>query len=203
MSISSPALSSRVPDFQHYQSLKTLLTKRNGFFAFEGALRVFPADRDLRPNLEDWNAMSGWRSGFDTIPPSMQFFAEDVFGGQFAIDAQGIHSFDPETGDILFFAQDLEDWAAKLLKDFRVLTGYPLAHEWQTRHARRLGAEDRLLPYIPFIAGGRFDVENVTDCNGYQGMIWRSEVAKRIKSLPDGTKITLDHLIPPDYPRRR
>ena len=57
------------------------------------------------------------------------FFAEDIFGTQFCIKSNKIYTFDPETGSIEYIADHIEGWAEIIMKDYNVLTGYPLAHE--------------------------------------------------------------------------
>src|SRR5689334_5564500 len=72
-------------------------------------------------------------------------FAEDAFGGQFCILEDTISKFDPETGEFEFLAPNLTKWAEMILRDFEILTAYPLAHEWQLSH-RKVKATERLVP---------------------------------------------------------
>jgi hypothetical protein len=51
------------------------------------------------------------------------FFAEDVFGGQFAVTDDRVVTFDPETGVIVEIASSLEGWANVLLADPEFYTG--------------------------------------------------------------------------------
>ena len=81
--------------------------------------------------IQAWNEKSLWRQWYENLTDDLFFFAEDVFGGQFAIRNDDIVSFDPESGQIELLAQSLEGWAAQLLVNYPRLTGYPLAHSWQ------------------------------------------------------------------------
>lgn len=82
----------------------------------------------------------------------LSFFAEDVFGGRFCIKNSKVYTFDPETGSLEYLADDIESWAQILLSDYEVLTGYPLAHQWQKQNGQ-LAAGKRLLPKVPFVLG--------------------------------------------------
>jgi hypothetical protein len=57
------------------------------------------------------------------------FFGEDLFGGQFCLNANGVYHFDPETAKTDRIGSTLEDWARAILSDYEVLTGYPLGHQ--------------------------------------------------------------------------
>jgi len=68
------------------KELSELLRAKNGYFAFESALRVF-SDRGSAsdPGLVAWNAADGWRKDYDGMADGLVFFAEDVFGAQFCL----------------------------------------------------------------------------------------------------------------------
>ena len=83
------------------------------------------------------------------------FFAEDAFGGQFALRDEHVVTFDPETGEAQALASSIEDWADQLLADFEFLTGQPLAHDWQARNGA-LPPGERLVPKVPFVLGGEY-----------------------------------------------
>jgi hypothetical protein len=165
-----------------------MLAQTNGFYAFESALHVFPGESDDHMDLVRWNAPSLWRDSFDSMADDYTFFAEDVFGGQFALAIGGVYSFDPETADAVLIGDTLEEWAEHILEEYEVLTGYPLAHDWQVRFGP-LQSGTRLIPKIPFVLGGEFELGNVFAGDAVQGMRMRGEVAVQIRDLPDGTKV--------------
>jgi hypothetical protein len=171
--------------------LLEMLKKRNGFYAFESALHVFPT-RSSGPEicLEDWNKQGLWRSFYQGLADHCFFFAEDVFGGQFCIRNNRIEVFEPETGAFEFMANDIDGWAEALLNDYEMLTGYPLAHEWQERYGQ-IPVGTRLLPKVPFFAGGEFVLSNLYPMNAVDGMKLRGEIASQIKDLPDGARIEI------------
>src|SRR5262249_34565273 len=115
------------------RELEKLLALKNGFFAFESGLLVFP---DAAPSLPiDLSRMNGdgaaWRSDYWHRCEGFFFFAADVFGGLFAIKGDAIVRFDPEPGVDEPMADTLEVWAAAILADHRVEIGWPLARDWQ------------------------------------------------------------------------
>jgi hypothetical protein len=167
--------------------LGELLKARNGFFAFESALRV-RASAPGPEGLAGWNAPGGWRSGYGDLAHGIYFFAEDVFGGQFGLVGNDVVSFDPETGDRSVVAGSLDEWAERTLADFEFLTGYPLGHEWQQRFGP-LAHGKRLIPKMPFVLGGDFSVDNLYALDAALGMNLRGELATQLRDLPDGAEI--------------
>ena len=178
-------------DLQIPADLDALLNIRDGFYCFESSLHVFPRRATGQLDLVAWNAPSLWKAEYGIIDLlSHVLFAEDVFGYQFGILPSGtISRFDPETGAIEDFAGDMESWSSMMLTDFELHTGFPLAHQWQERHGP-LANGQRLLPKIPFVTGGKFSVENLYACDAVRGMRVRAELARQIRDLPDGTRIT-------------
>ena len=171
--------------------LSALLDHKNGFYAFESALRVLPA-RSCGPEigLVEWNYEKLWIDEYRGMADGLLFFAEDVFGGQFCIRADGVYQFDPETARTEKLASSLEGWADALLHNYKVLTGHPLAHEWQRLNGQ-LPSGIRLVPKRPFIAGGEFSVQNLFPLDAATSMRWRASIAVQIKDLPDGAQIRL------------
>lgn len=174
---------------RHGSSLEGMLRRVNGFYAFESALHVFPSGTSERMSLELWNDRDLWRRDYDNLTDRLVFFAEDVFGGQFVLVDDGVGTFDPETGDVEVIAGDLPSWAAAVLADYEMLTGYPLAHEWQARHGA-LAEGQRLLPKLPFVTGGGFDIDNLYAADAVEGMRARGNLAVQIRDLPDGASIS-------------
>ncbi len=171
--------------------LAQLLAKRNGFFAFESALHVFHVGSEVvGVSLGDWNAEDLWRAGYEGITDGLTFFAEDIFGHQFAIGSGGVYRFDPETGERERIAADLKEWALLILGDYKVETGYPLAHEWQRLHGP-LPVGKRLVPKLPFVLGGEFSVDNLHAQDAVEAMCYRASIATQLRDLPDGATIRL------------
>lgn len=167
----------------------SILVRRNGFFAFEGALRFFPyRSVPISYGILEWNSSELWRQEYGDMTNGCFFFAEDIFGGQFCCLGGRICQFDPETGQCDALATSFEEWAELILSNHEVLTGFRLAHEWQTRFGQLKG-RDRLVPKVPFVAGGDFSVLNLAAIDSVRGMRSRGGLARQIRDLPDGAKI--------------
>ena len=173
--------------------LYDLLLKKNGFFAFESALHVYPLGVSQSRkiiDLDTWNDLYLWRNCYTALAHKGLFFAEDIFGCQFCIIDNKVHSFDPETGETEELAADIESWADVLLEDYESLTGYPIAHDWQELNGL-LPLDRRLLPKVPFILGGEFSIDNLYASDSIQGMRIRAEMALQLQKLPDGAQVQL------------
>jgi hypothetical protein len=171
--------------------LMPLLNQRNGLYAFESALHVFPLTAKAgQYSLEQWNEPALWRNDYGGLADGLFFFAEDIFGGQFAIreSDSNFYIFEPETGALEQLASDLEGWAGAILSDYNYLTGYPLAHEWQLKNGA-LPVGKRLAPKIPFVGGGKFELSNIYLADPVELMRFRGMIAQKIKDLPDGAQI--------------
>jgi hypothetical protein len=118
------------------------------------------------------------------------FFAEDIFGCQFALKESQVWTFNPETGEAQALASSLDGWARCLAEDYETLTGYPLAHAWQTRHGA-LAPGNRLVPKIPFVLGGEYNVANLHALDSAKSMLFRASIAVQIRDLPDGAQVQL------------
>jgi hypothetical protein len=175
--------------------LFALLKKKNGFYAFEQALHVFPIGSDITctMTLEEWNSESLWRSAYDDLSRELLFFAEDIFGDQFCLSRvqSGVFRFDSERGETDITSDSIEKWAEMILANYRVETGWPLAHEWQRKNGP-LQFGDRLQPKIPFVYGGEYSLDNLWSDDAVRGMLFKGEVALKVRDLPPGTQVRLE-----------
>jgi outer membrane protein assembly factor BamB len=141
-------------------------------------------------DLEQWNSKDLWRSDYGNLADGCLFIGEDIFGGQFCIKEGRIYAFDPETGQLESLAIDISSWLDRVIKDHNVLTGYRLAHAWQQLNGG-LEPGKRLLPKTPFVLGGAFEVHNLYSEDAVTGMRFRGVIAKKIQTLPDGSRVEL------------
>src|SRR5882672_8607004 len=131
LSIASSPLRPSIPEMpqsltarnDRTSELYAMLSKINGFFAFESALHVFPLGFGEGLALESWNSWSLWRSEYEDLPAGLFFFAEDGFGHQFAIHRSSLVLFDPETGTTIDFAPPLEIWQECIPDDYELQQG--------------------------------------------------------------------------------
>jgi|SRR5215469_2188679 len=170
-----------------------MLKQKNGFYAFECALHVFPLAADPAAGLEGWNADSLWRKEYGELTDGLLFFAEDIFQDQFCLSKQrsGVFRFYAETGQRDFVADSLESWAERILSNYRMETGWPLAHEWQAQHGP-LKHGQRLMPKVPFFMGGEYKLENLWAGNPLEGMRQKGDLATQTRDLPEGAKVRLN-----------
>jgi len=171
-------------------ALEELLTRRNGFIAFERALLVLPAGCESLDSLERWNSDDLWRHEYGGLADGLLFFAEDVFCVQFAIAPNGVFRFDPETGVRTWMAPDLDGWADIILSDFALQTGWPLAHDWQVRNGP-IPPGCCLAPKIPFVLGGEYAVDALWACNRVERLRFGAALAVQLRNLPPGTRVEL------------
>lgn len=173
------------------KELAEMLRSKNGFYAYESALLVRPLRNAQAPfGLLEWNAPKLWKAEYVENLDAAFFFAEDVFGGQYCVREDMICTFDPETGIFEEISSSLGAWAEEVMADYHFRSGYPLAHEWQMANgALPLGV--RLLPKIPFVCGGKFELENLYPITDIKGMLFRASIANQIRDLPDGAEIVL------------
>lgn len=176
------------------EELVEILLQKNGFYAFESALHVFPLATSCSGindfSLQQWNASGLWRNYYGNLISGLVFFAEDVFGGQFGFKGREIVYFDPESGELSVVGDSVEAWVEILLSDYKNITGYPLAHAWQSINGS-IPIGKRLLPKIPFILGGEYSVGNLFAVDSIKGMQYRGELWTQICNLPDGAKVQL------------
>jgi hypothetical protein len=170
-------------------AIAELLRRKDGFFAFESALRVFPMETSANSiGLLDWNANELWRNDYKGLADDHLFFAEDIFGVQFCVANGQICTFDPETGDLTTIADSIEKWAELILEDYNLLTGYSIAHAWQEKNGV-LQNDLRLIPITPFVCGGAFAIDNMRAIGAVKGMKARANLACQLVNLEDGAKI--------------
>jgi len=167
-----------------------MLQLKNGFYAFEASLHVFPLSSSDCMSLEEWNSDSLWRGGYGDLAGGLLFFAEDVFQDQFCLSSQGVLRFNSECGTTSAMASSVEEWANKVLQDYRQETGWPLASEWQKAHGP-LALGKRLMPKIPFFLGGAYSLDNLWAGEAVAGMRFKADLALKTKDLPEGSKVRL------------
>lgn len=197
LSISSDELApppKQIPGFlekwKHGPELFALLKEKNGFYAFESALHVFPITEDSGSGMEGWNADSLWKYEYRDMTDGLLFFGEDIFQDQFCLSTNGIVRFDSESGSVEVLSSSLEAWAELVLSDYSNQTGWKLAHDWQALHGA-LPRGKRLMPKIPFLVGGEYALDNLWAGNSLEGMRFKGDLARQTRGLPDGTKIKL------------
>jgi hypothetical protein len=169
--------------------LLEMYQNKNGFYAFESALHVYPAQSCLPEiGLDNWNASDNWKKFYNGMADELMFFAEDIFANQFCIKNNNIYCFNSETAELELLANNMEEWANSILEDYDVLTGHKIAHKWQQMYGR-IEAGMRLMPKKPFVVGGDFAIENLYLLEAFKIMQSNGNIAVQIKDLPDGAQL--------------
>jgi hypothetical protein len=166
-----------------------LLAVRNGFYSFESALHVFPSRSNARHfGLDEWNSRDLWRREYARLmDEDMLFVAEDVFGNQFGLIEDFVCRFDAETAAVTMFSRSVAEWSERMLTEFNLHTGYPVAHEWQSLYGG-IAPGWRLLPKAPFVPGGNPLAENFYECEVVTGMRMRGHRARQLADAPNGAR---------------
>jgi hypothetical protein len=170
-----------------FRPLSALLTLKNGFFAFDGALQVFPSGDSVSSySFDFWNSALFWRHCYRGMTENMLFFAQDIIGTQFAIRGDGVYAFEPETAATSFIGRTLEDWARAVLDNPDEVVGWAIATEWNEKHGA-LKPLDRLMPKIPIICNGPATLDNLRAVEGGRAMRARGNLAVAASTAPAGT----------------
>lgn len=166
------------------------LAGRNGMFAFNRALHVFGWNPE-RPfhDLGTRNA-GAWREGFGPAAEGLQFFAEDVFGHLFGMRSGEAFSFDPESGKADRLAAGFAGWIEYLVQDLSFATGGGVAKAWSDRNGP-LPFDHRLSAIKPFVLGGEYRLDNLRPLPWDQNLSFKSDVCRKILSLPEGTHVEI------------
>lgn len=171
------------------KELSYFLSKINGGYAFESALHIMGSGLKRTDwSIEEWNDPLLWRDAYKSLNPKGLVFAEDLFGIQFLASEEGVSSFDPETGELELISKTVDGWVKEVLDDYDFYTGHSLANEWQKINGP-LPDKFRLIPKMPFVFGGEFEVENLYAAEAVTAMRSRASIALQIKDLPNDEKI--------------
>lgn len=171
--------------------LEGLYRVRNGFFAFDRALRVFPAaPPDHLLSLNRWNELRLWRDAYGGLADNLLFFADDIFGVQFCVQEGAIFAFDPETAALEKLAEDLDGWIQVILSEVDYRTGRPFALDWQAANGT-IEPTLRLVPKQLFMLGGEYTLDNFYALDAVEAMRFRGEIARQTQDLPDGAQVRL------------
>jgi len=171
---------------------REMLRQRNGFFCYHRSLHFFGACRAPRyHSLLQWNDPEGWRKEYRSLAENLIFFAEDVFGYQFALRDKKIVRFDFESGVCKPMARSFRKWFQLLEKRIDEHSGWPVAVHWEEIQGQSIPFESHLSVYPPFIAGGEYDAEHLKPIDRFQHMGFSGHLAWQIKDLPDGTQIEI------------
>ncbi len=172
------------------KGLKTLLTTRNGYYAFDKALWVFASHSAAHEPGLDHPEIANWARKYPKTKGVSHAFAVDIFGYPYCVSDQGVLKLDLETGRFMRIGEDIEGWAKRVLDHFEQLTGWSCLKEWE-RENGALPVGYRLLPRLPFIGGGARSSDNLIAVPLTELIGFYAELAAQVRNLPDGAEIEI------------
>ncbi|WP_297737149.1 hypothetical protein [uncultured Maricaulis sp.] len=174
---------------QSYESLKPLLSLRNGFYADYSALYVLPFDPNMAPSLNSSKKIATSLSKFEEAQ-SATVFAFDAFGMPFIIRQGCFGHLDYSTGAVEWMGNSAEEWSDAVLGDFRRYSGWPSVEMWQAEHGK-LPVGTRLFPVRPFILGGQFETSNLKAVPIADGFGAAAQIYEQTKDLSEGAQVRI------------
>lgn len=174
------------------RELCRFLSRANGLFAFESALMIRPLVHENNVHsVFEWNDHSLWKSCYgDDRTLNTLFFAEDAFGCQFGFFEDHVCFFDPETGEFDPLCKSFDEWCELIISNYNQYTGYELMHQWQSKNGPIMPGF-RLCPKLPFVLGGRYEVDNLYSIRELDGILFRADIAIQLRGVPDGAKVKI------------
>ena len=118
------------------------------------------------------------------------FFAEDVFGNQFAFDNEKVVYFNAETGRATTFANSFVEWLSVILEDPVDTLQLMLFKAW-TDMGEHLKPSEHLCPVYPFITKSDPPLKELYRIDSVEDMSYKGNFAYQIKDLPDGAQIKI------------
>jgi len=112
----------------------------------------------------------------------------NIFGEPFFEDGGTIFKVSPETGDIEPICKFAE-FDPACLDDF--WTGDSLRRAWEDQHGP-LGPDHCLVPVIPFVLGGDFEIQNLMPIPLSEANTFYAAIRAGIQSLDDGDSVRLE-----------
>lgn len=164
-----------------FEQLGAMLSRCNGFTAFDGGLRVFRAGEPGQgPELSAWNEPAVWKDAYGPLADNLFCFGQDVFGAQHAFELAhgGVVVLDPESGSKAFAGSSLEEWAAWLFEEPDCEVAGLVTRAYEAAHGP-LRPDQCLLPITPLREGGEYEPENFTAVDLVEAMRVRGPEAQR------------------------
>lgn len=164
-------------------SLRSLLSNRNGFILYEGALHVRGASVD-----PDWHSLrialrgpNAFHSLYASVLESDVPFAQDQLGDQFLLRDGKVLRLLGESGEVEPLADNLEDFFARVDEDIEGFLNIGLSHTMQPGQL--------LLACPPFVlqaSGARACLKPIRAGDVIQ---FHADLARQLRDVPDGGEV--------------
>jgi SMI1 / KNR4 family (SUKH-1) len=175
-----------VKDLDYIDFLKLF----NGGFFFNQALHFYSIENTIKIfTLNEMNILL--YSKYEKLSKGLTFFAQDIFGNQFAFEGKRIIFFNIETGDKEEIAQNFDEFINVVLQNSDYYIGEIYLSEWKSLNGD-IKLNERLCPKIPFVLGGEYNIANLYALEIEKNIEYNAAIAVQVKDLPDGTAYKLE-----------
>lgn len=171
----------------HYRDF--IQTYGDGFY-FNYSLHIYGSSTIYAFHDLKWRTELFHELFSEFIAPETICFGEDLFGNQFVFYPEGVGFFMIETGEIEFIGKDFNDWLEKINESPDYYSGESLMLEWTQEH--KIALSEILTPKIPFVLGGKLEIDNLYNSNYEKILRFNADLAKQLKDLPDGEVISFE-----------
>lgn len=158
---------------------------------FNNCIQFYAYSEDFKPLSVKW--MSNFISNkYNFLGRNILTIGQDLIGNQFCVDGKGFYLMSIETASFEVISQDIEDWADKLLVNWRHYSCNALYEDMTIKDSNfKLMPVYRLAPKKLFSMGGEYIFENVYQMDIEKLIDLMSAIAVQIYNIPDGAKIRI------------
>lgn len=138
------------------------------------------------------NERHAWLSFYgDMIEKSLEFFAEDAFGVQFASINGNVGVFQPETAELELLEMTQTEFYQTIVDDLEGTISWSLYQEG-VRLLGKPSSSQHFAFKVELALGGQPVVENMVILDSIEHFKIMASIAKQIKDIPVGTVMRLD-----------
>ena len=173
-----------------FDNLEKISNNKN--LLFDGALYVRNNfSTSVFHSIGDWNEYSLWKKFFpEDKLKEVYFFADNILSYQYGIYDEKVVMLNPEDSSLEIVASSLDEWFSVIKSDKVTYLYSDILEEWESRNGKILLGE-KLIPSIPFIIGGDYELDIFIKCTELEAMRYYSQYAKTLYKLPDGNVVKL------------
>lgn len=150
-----------------------------------------------RPSIRDWNAETGWRADWPSMPRATAF-ASDWLGRLYLFDPKRLRNgepriglLDPASGEYEVIDRPFEDFLVDILvEEGRQLLDSDRLAEWISSGGRVPAPDECVAFTVPLILGGEREPSNMEVTSLVVWVSLSGQIYEQTKDLPPGTEIT-------------
>lgn len=146
---------------------------------------------DIFHSIEEWNNFDLWKRLFPLEHiKNIFFFAENILSYQYGIFDKNIVILNPEDSSLEIFASSISEWFSIVNSDPVTYLYSDILEEWKNKKGEVLLGE-KLIPSLPFILGGNYNLDNFVKRTEIEAMDYYSQYARKLYKLQDGDCVKL------------